>query len=355
MKRFFHLLTLVIAVFIVHITCISCQREDTPEFEIVVEKMAIGIKCYDVFEEYTVTHVDPTADRPFECFCANGCIKNTLAIAEVEFKSPSTPEVIVEDYPDQGAYNACLYDCASIGDGRWKAVIYTTVDYEAKVTITDDNCTLTFGLYAIGKVGKLDLPLGSSNAISKEEYQESADFLGVSVAVVKAVEDVVTGNKSAFIPDGRPVIMFEGHIFWNELKKKGINPYALVRGNEDILYDKWTKTYYQEGALEYGRLERAEAIDETAAHRSTSWGAFHILGSDYSKCGCGNINDFIDRMYESRAEQLFLFASYIKNTDGAKYLQKRDWTGFAQYYYGPDYIQNMYDVKLARAYQKYAQ
>lgn len=354
MKRFFHLIIVAIVAAIVSGACISCQKEDTSKSEIVVEKMTIGIKCYDVFEEYTVIRLDPTADRPFECYYANDCIKNTLAIAEVEFKSQSTPGVIVEDYPELDASNARLSDCVKIGDGRWKAIIYVTVDCEAKVTIKDGKSTLTFGIFAAGKAGQ-SLFSGNNESISNAEFESAAESLGVSVAAIKAVEEVVTGKKRAFISDGRPVIMFEGHIFWQELKHKGIDPYALVRGNEDILYDKWTKTYYQEGALEYGRLERAKAIDETAACRSTKWGAFNILGSDYSKCGCGSITDFIDKMNQSRAAQLFLFASYIKSTDGARYLQKLDWTGFAQYYFGSDYLQNMYDVKLAKAYYKYAQ
>ena len=350
MKRYFHLIFVAIMAATV---CISCQKEDTSESGIAVEKMTIGISCYDVFEEYAVTLAGPTAERPFECYCASDCLKNTLAIAEVEFKSPSAPEVIVEDYPEQDAGNACLSDCVKTGDGRWKAVIYTTVDSEVKVTIKDGKSSLTFGIFAAGKAGQ-SLYSGNNDSISDAEFESAAESLGVSVAAIKAVEEVVTGKKSAFISDGRPVIMFEGHIFWQELKKKGINPMAHVPGNEDILYDKWTQKYYQEGALEYGRLERAKAIDETAAYRSTKWGVFNILGSDYSKCECKSITEFIDKMHQSRAAQLFLFASYIKSTDGAGYLKKLDWTGFAKYYFGSDYLQNMYDVKLAKAYHQYA-
>nr|WP_262924348.1 N-acetylmuramidase domain-containing protein [Segatella copri] len=32
------------------------------------------------------------------------------------------------------------------------------------------------------------------------------------------------------------------------------------KGNEDILYPKWTKTHYQGGLKEYDRLERARVI-----------------------------------------------------------------------------------------------
>jgi len=55
---------------------------------------------------------------------------------------------------------------------------------------------------------------------------------------------------------GRPVILFEGHIFWRELKKQGLDPEKYVAGNENILYPKWEKGHYYGGIREYERLER---------------------------------------------------------------------------------------------------
>src|ERR671917_272606 len=54
----------------------------------------------------------------------------------------------------------------------------------------------------------------------------------------------VESNGSGFLKDGRPRILFEGHIFWKQLTDKGIPPGPYVKGNEDILYPKWTKQYY---------------------------------------------------------------------------------------------------------------
>ena len=62
----------------------------------------------------------------------------------------------------------------------------------------------------------------------------------------------------------------EGHIFWNELKKRGKNPEDYTTYNEDILYPKWSKEHYKGGIKEYERLERAIAIDEEAAISSAS-------------------------------------------------------------------------------------
>lgn len=37
-----------------------------------------------------------------------------------------------------------------------------------------------------------------------------------------------------FFAPGKPAILFEGHIFWSQLKKQGIDPSLIVKGNEDI-------------------------------------------------------------------------------------------------------------------------
>lgn len=350
MRRF---TLLLLSALVVCGVCISCHK-DTSDSEIVVEKVTIGIERYDVFEEYTVTRVDSTTERPFECYCANGCIDIAPAIAEVEFKSSSAPEVVVEDYPKKDTYNANLSECVSIGDGRWKAVIYTTVGYEAKVTITNGDSMLTFGISAEGEDGDRNMSLLSDNPISEEEFQQTADYLGVEVAVVKAVDEVVTMKKSGFVRNSdRPEILFEGHIFWTELKRQGIDPYGCQKGNEDILYEQWTKAHYKGGEREYDRLYRASLINKTAAYRATSWGAYSIMGNEYSKCGCANIDIFVERMYQSKGAQLSLFAAYLKNAGAETYLAKRDWTGFARCYFGDDYALNRYDEKLAMAYIKY--
>ena len=66
------------------------------------------------------------------------------------------------------------------------------------------------------------------------------------------------------------ILCIEGHIFWNELKKRGKNPEDYTTYNEDILYPKWSKEHYKGGIKEYERLERAIAIDEEAAISSAS-------------------------------------------------------------------------------------
>ena len=70
--------------------------------------------------------------------------------------------------------------------------------------------------------------------LTENDFQRVADWLGVEVAVVKAVQTVETGGRGGFVAPGRPIILFEGHIFWRELKKRGLDPERYVVGNENI-------------------------------------------------------------------------------------------------------------------------
>jgi hypothetical protein len=80
--------------------------------------------------------------------------------------------------------------------------------------------------------------------ITREAFLGSALLLGVEPEVVMAVAEVESSG-DGFLPTGEPKILFEPHIFWRELKKRGIDP-KTITGVEDILYEKW-------GTLPYGK------------------------------------------------------------------------------------------------------
>ena len=61
-------------------------------------------------------------------------------------------------------------------------------------------------------------------AITEDDFRKAAALLDVELAALKAVEEVETTGRGGFLPSGKPRILFEGHIFWKQLKKRGINP-----------------------------------------------------------------------------------------------------------------------------------
>src|SRR5690606_12388966 len=187
---------------------------------------------------------------------------------------------------------------------------------------------------------------------------------------------------------GRAKILFEGHKFWHWLKEAGKNPVELVKGNEDILYEKWTRAHYKGGKGEYDRLQKAMNIDKKAAIYSASWGKFQILGENlehYIKSRLydpenemhkkaphfyyKDVFDFYDKQDNSEYYHLLDFIAFIttktvKNNDGIampliNYLSGNDasaldWDKFAYGYNGKGYKENNYDTKLKRAYERFS-
>ena len=195
----------------------------------------------------------------------------------------------------------------------------------------------------------------NSGRLIDEDFTQVAELLGCEPAALKAVQQVETGGRGGFFSPGRPAILFEGHIFWTQLKKRGSNPEDYVKGNENILYPKWEKGHYKGGIGEYDRLEQDRKINREAADASASWGMFQIMGFNYAACGEESIESFVRSMCESEFKQLLLTANFIKkNSQMLQALQARDWAVFAKCYNGPAYAQNRYDVKLEAAYQKYS-
>lgn len=149
--------------------------------------------------------------------------------------------------------------------------------------------------------------------LTNDDFNRISQMLGCELAVLKAVRQVETGGRGGFFTLGMPAILFERHIFWNQLKKKGLHPEDYVNGNETILYPKWTKQYYEGGIREYDRLEQARKINREAADASASWGMFQIMGFNHAACGEESVESFVRGMCESEYKQLLLFANFIKN------------------------------------------
>ena len=149
------------------------------------------------------------------------------------------------------------------------------------------------------------------------------------------------------------MILFEGHIFWRELKKRGLNPERHIAGNENILYPKWEKGHYYSGMKEYERLEKAREIHKEAADASTSWGMFQVMGFNYAMCGYGSVEEMVKDMCAGEDKQLEAFARFVKFAKLQSCLEQKDWAGFARRYNGPGYAQNQYDKKLEEAYRKF--
>ncbi|MBD0257090.1 MAG: DUF3380 domain-containing protein [Cytophagales bacterium] len=193
-------------------------------------------------------------------------------------------------------------------------------------------------------------PEGKAKTLREEDIQACAREFGLEAILIKTVY-TVESNGDGFLKDGRPRILFEGHIFWKQLQDKGIPPEPYVKGNEDILYPTWTKQYYSRNpADEYQRLEKAVRIDREAAYMATSWGLFQIMGMNYKAADFPSVEAFVSAQQESAYRQLRAFLEFIRNEHLLDLLRQQQWEAFARHYNGPDYKENQYDIKLKNAY-----
>lgn len=187
--------------------------------------------------------------------------------------------------------------------------------------------------------------------LTMAEIKASAKRLGINVESILAVNEVESRG-DGFLLDGRPVILYERHIMYRQLKSKGLDADAIAAKNPMV---NARPGGYKGGSAEYMRLSSAQQVDIESALESCSWGAFQIMGFHWKRLGYSNIHDFVAKMKVSEDEQFFAFCRFIE-TDSAlhKALKAKKWADFARLYNGPNYKANLYDVKLARAYDRYA-
>lgn len=182
-----------------------------------------------------------------------------------------------------------------------------------------------------------------------------ATRLSLEPALLKAVVAVET-NGEPFLPDGRPTILFEGHIFWKLLKEKGVKPAVLLEKDASlsrVLYPQWTTRHYAGGVKEYDRLDQALRVDKDAALASASWGLFQIMGFNWNLCNVKNITSFVEaqKTIEGQAETA---SSFLVSKGLVDVLRRHEWATFAKRYNGASYAAHAYDLKLEQAFKRYS-
>lgn len=193
----------------------------------------------------------------------------------------------------------------------------------------------------------------TAKKLTQDDYSRAAAALNVPVAAVRAVTEVESKG-SGFLPDGRPVILFERHIMRRQLEKVG-------RKDIDELQAKFPSYVnrqpggYKGGAAEHERFGIAATIHRQCAIESCSWGLFQVLGVHWKLLGYASVQDFVNAMYRSEAEHMDCFVRFIRaNPNLLRALRAQDWAAFAAGYNGPLYRTNQYDTKLAAAYAKHS-
>lgn len=183
---------------------------------------------------------------------------------------------------------------------------------------------------------------GAGHPLSIAGFASATERLQVTAALVWSVLRVETLG-CGFLPDRRPQILFERHVFHEltggthaESHPDLSNPVAGGYGR----------------APQYERLARAVSLNRQAALRSTSWGLGQVMGRNYRLAGFKDEEVLVAAMKESEDEQLGAMVAFILANGLDAHLRAHNWTAFARRYNGPDFARNEYDARLAAEHQK---
>jgi len=187
--------------------------------------------------------------------------------------------------------------------------------------------------------------------LADADYVRAAKELNVQVAAIRAVAEVEAAGEG-FLPDGRPAVLYEAHIFRKHCGGKHND--ALDRRGAPLSSATWNRSLYgATGAHQHDRLDDAALSDWDAAHKACSWGTFQILGENHKACGFDDVKSFVDAMNSGAPAHLDAFVAFIKANKLDTALRKKQWATFARGYNGPAYKQNAYDTKMANAYARW--
>jgi len=111
---------------------------------------------------------------------------------------------------------------------------------------------------------------GAARPLHSDGLTAAARHDGVDPAALWTVVVVETSG-CGFLPDRRPCILFERHIFSTRTGRRFDAAHPGISGSAG--------GYGQPGAHQHERLEEAIACDQRAALESASWGLGQIWGS----------------------------------------------------------------------------
>lgn len=188
--------------------------------------------------------------------------------------------------------------------------------------------------------------------VTPEQFKKLAKDFGFPLAHILAVVEVESKG-DGFLPDGRPVILFERHKFHGFTKGLFSKDYPGISAATMGGYATG-RTPLLRKQNEWNRLSQAIELNREAAFKSCSWGMGQVMGFHYHDLGFRTVQDFVNAMFADEYCQLKAMFHFIKNSPTlTKAIIAGDWATFARGYNGKAYAVNQYDIKLAAASKKF--
>jgi hypothetical protein len=146
---------------------------------------------------------------------------------------------------------------------------------------------------------------GSAEPLSTATFSQVKDLLNVDSAAIWAVLAVETSG-CGFLPDRRPKILFERHIFHRETQGR-------FDAQAPDISNAQSGGYGAEGAYQYERLARAINLDRTAALKSASWGLGQTMGFNFADIGFDDVESMVAAIKQAEDPHLVAMERFIKN------------------------------------------
>jgi hypothetical protein len=193
------------------------------------------------------------------------------------------------------------------------------------------------------------LVASDTTALTETDFAQSAWRLGCEKAVIRAFFEVETGGRSGFAPDGKPLILYEPHIFSRRTSHR------FDASNPSISYPTWDRNRYPgTQAGRWQQVREAYDLDAENALCAASWGAFQVMGFHHQRCGFPTAAAFVKDMCASMLRQLAAFEAYILfDPVLTQAVRDKNWRVMTERYNGAGQV-DYYMPRLEAAYRRYA-
>jgi hypothetical protein len=186
---------------------------------------------------------------------------------------------------------------------------------------------------------------GSAAPMSSAGFNQAQQYLEADAQSLWALIAVETSG-FGFLPDRRPKILFERHVFHRRTGGKYGAAHPGVSAS--------AAGGYLGGAAEYMRLEEAMSLDRQAAFESVSWGLGQIMGYHAVHLGYPSAEAMVADFREGEDAQLAGTQRFISaNPPLRQAFSQKKWNRVAFFYNGAAYAKHAYDRKLEHFHDLY--
>jgi uncharacterized protein YgiM (DUF1202 family) len=170
-----------------------------------------------------------------------------------------------------------------------------------------------------------------------------ASQLGIDPAVGVAVLAIESGG-NGFGPDGRLLIRFENHVFFNNWGSKNralYDQHFMHNATQSWTGHQWRPTaneawrpMHASQNSEWDVLSFAATLDDTAAKKAISMGLSQIMGFNHQMIGYATVQTMFNAFAAGERYQIAGMFEFLKSANAITPLKAKDFKAFAMIYNG---------------------